>query len=140
MIVLDTNVVSELFKQTPDVKVLDWLSSLNPNILYISAPTIMELWSGVSRLPIGKKRRELEEKIVLITEKYYVERILILDENSAKQSGSFLAGQFQNGLKPSVANCQIAAIAFTKGFAVATRDTSDFDHDGLKLINPWEAR
>ncbi len=70
MIVLDTNVISELFANTPNPKVMTWLSSQNLNNLYITTPTIMELWSCALRPPIGKRRLQLEEKITLITEKY----------------------------------------------------------------------
>ena len=70
MIVPDTNVISELFANTPNPKVMAWLSSQNLNDLYIKTPTIMELWSGALRLPIGRGRLPLEEKITLITEKY----------------------------------------------------------------------
>ena len=94
MIVLDTNVISELFTNTPNPKVIRWLSSRNLTDMYISTPTIMELWSGTLRLPIGKRRRELEEKITLITEKMYFDRTLILDEESAKLSGKYVADQF----------------------------------------------
>jgi toxin FitB len=138
MIVLDTNVISELFTNTPNPKVIGWLSSRNLTDMYISTPTIMELWSGTLRLPIGKRRRELEEKITLITEKMYFDRTLILDKESAKLSGKYVADQFLKGLKPSIADCQIAAIASVNKFIVATRDTKDFDHEGLKVINPWE--
>jgi toxin FitB len=138
MIVLDTNVISELFANTPNPKVIRWLSSHNLTDMYISTPTIMELWSGTLRLPIGKRRLQLEEKITLITEKMYFNRTLILDEDSAKLSGKYVADQFLKGLKPSIADCQIAAIASVNKFTVATRDTKDFEHEGLKVINPWE--
>ena len=138
MIVPDTNVISELFANTPNPKVMAWLSSQNLNDLYITTPTIMELWSGALRLPIGRGRLPLEEKITLITEKMYFNRTLILDEESAKLSGKYVADQFLKRLKPSIADCQIADIASANKFIVATRDTKDFEHEGLKVINPWE--
>lgn len=138
MIVLDTNVISELLSNSPNSKVIRWLSSHNLTDLYLSTPTIMELWSGALRLPIGKRRRELEEKINLISEKMYFDRTLVLDEESAKLSGKYAADQFLKGLKPSIIDCQIAAIAFVNKFDVATRDTKDFDHEGLVVVNPWE--
>ena len=137
MIVLDTNVISELFANTPNPKVIAWLSSQNLADPYISTPTIMELWSGALRLPIGKRRLQLEEKITLITEKMYFNRTLILDEESAKLIGKYVADQFLKGLKPSIADCQIAAIASVNKFIVATRDTKDFEHKGLVVVNPW---
>ena len=138
MIVPDTNVISELFANTPNPKVMAWLSSQNLNSLYITTPTITELWSGALRLPIGRGRLPLEEKITLITEKMYFNRTLILDEESAKLSGKYVADQFLKRLKPSIADCQIADIASANKFIVATRDTKDFEHEGLKVINPWE--
>jgi toxin FitB len=138
MIVLDTNVISELFANMPNPKVVAWLSSQSLTNLYISTPTIMELRSGGLRLPKGKRRQQLEEKITLICEGIYFDRTLILDEGSAKLSGKYMADQFMKGLKPSIADCQIAAIASVNKFIVATRDTKDFEHEGLKVINPWE--
>jgi toxin FitB len=138
MIVLDTNVISELFANTPNPKVTAWLSSQNLDDLFITTPTIMELWSGALRLPIGKRRLQLEEKITLITVKIYFNRILILDEESAKLSGKYVADQFLKGMKPSIADCQIAAIASVNKFIFATRDTNDFEHEGLVVVNPWE--
>jgi toxin FitB len=67
MIVSDTNVVSEMISKAPDEKVKSWLSKLKSQDVYISAPTIMELRSGAMRLPLGKRRQELEEKIILIS-------------------------------------------------------------------------
>ena len=139
MIVLDTNVISELIRKTPDPKVKAWISKQNMKDVFISVPTLMELWSGSTRLPIGQRRYELEAKIEYITTQIYVGRILILDEISAKLSGQLIAQQFLKGRKPSAADCQIAAIAVTNNFAVATRDVKDFEHEGLKAINPWES-
>ena len=96
----------------------------------------MELWSGALRLPIGRGRLPLEEKITLITEKIYFNRTVILDEESTKLSGKYVADQFLKGLKPSIADCQIAAITSANKFTVATRNTKDFEHEGLKVINP----
>lgn len=138
MIVLDTNVISELFNQVPDPKVSAWISTLIMKDIFISGPTLMELWSGSTRLPIGKKRDQLEAKIKYITTQIYNGRILKLDERSAKLSGQFIAHQFMKGRKPSIADCQIAAIAVINGFAVATRDIDDFAHEPLRVINPWE--
>jgi toxin FitB len=98
----------------------------------------MELWSGALRLPMGKRRQQLEDKITYISERIYFDRTLILDKGSAKLSGKYMADQFMKGLKPSVADCQIAANAYINKFKVATRDTKDFEHEGLKVINPWE--
>jgi toxin FitB len=138
MIVLDTNVISELFANTPNPKVITWLASKNLTDLYISTPTTMELWSGALPLPMGKRRQQLEEKITFISERIYFDRTLILDEGTAKLSGKYMADQFKKGLKPSVADCQIAAIAYINKFKVATRDTKDFEHKGLVVVNPWE--
>lgn len=139
MIVLDTNVISDLISKTPDPKVKAWISKLDLKDVFISAPTLMEFWSGSTRLPLGQRRYELEAKIEYITTQIYSGRILILDEASAKLSGQFIAHQFIKGRKPSIADCQIAAIAYAHKFSVATRDTKDFNHQGLTVINPWES-
>jgi toxin FitB len=138
MIVLDTNVVSEFFNQTPDPKVKAWISTFSVEDMYVAVPTLMELWSSAARLPEGRRRRELEEKIIYITKKIYIGRILNLDQDSAKIGGQFFAAQFLKGRKPSLADCQIAGIASVFGFAVATRDVDDFRQEGLRVINPWD--
>ena len=117
---------------------MTWLSGQNLNNLYITTPTIVELWSCALRLPIGKRRLQLEKKITLITEKMYFNRTLILDEEPAKLSGKYVGDQFLKGLKPSIADCQIAGIVSSNKFIVATGDTKDFKHEGLKVINPWQ--
>lgn len=138
MIILDTNVVSETLRIDPEPKVLKWLAGFSADQIYLSVPTIMELWSGTLRLPQGRRHMELAKKIELISTSIYKGQILILDEIAAAKSGQFIADQFLRGMKPQIADCQIAAIAMTNSFAVATRDTKDFEHEGLTVINPWE--
>jgi predicted nucleic acid-binding protein len=86
----------------------------------------------------AKGDKNMKDKINFISQNIYRDRILSLNETAAKQSGKFVADQFLKGLKPSIIDCQIAAIAFTNRFSVATRDVKDFANEGLVVINPWE--
>jgi toxin FitB len=139
MIVIDTNVISEFFNSTPDAKVMKWFSSQTLNDLFISVPTTMELWSGAYRLPEGRKRQILDQKISHHTNFVFRDRILELNVDAAKLSGELLANQFMAGLQADIADCQIAAIAISNGFSLATRNIKHFQHERLTVINPWES-
>jgi len=138
MIVIDTNVISEFFKTEPEVQIMAWLSSQPLMNLFVSTPTLMELWSGAFRLPEGRKRQSLELKIRHHADVVFSGRVLELNMQAAKIGGELMARQFLSGSQPNAVDCQIAAIAISKGFKVATRNLKHFQHEGLVVINPWE--
>jgi toxin FitB len=137
MIVLDTNVVSEPLKPSPDAGVLAWLDRQAPETLYLSAVTVAELLEGVSRLPDGKRKAELAAAITQAVLPLFKGRILPFDEAAACALPGLLAQARSQGVTLGVADAYIAAIAASRGFPVATRDTAPFATVGVAVINPW---
>ena len=135
--ILDTNVVSELMKGEIDTKVMRWFRSVPFSQVYITTVTAGELWYGVKKLPLGKKRNTIEFLVRSVIEKEFVGRILNFTESASEPYGAIFAAQEKAGSEPNTADAQIAAIASEKKFAVATRNVKDFRNAGIDIINPW---
>lgn len=137
MIVLDTNVVSEMMRSKPELKVLNWLNSMSRASLFISVLTVVELKFGSALLTDGTDKQKLNAKIVDVLSSQFAGRILVFDEAAADICANLMAMKKAHTPVVKVIDLQIAATAMTKGFAVATRDVKDFQHDALRVINPW---
>jgi predicted nucleic acid-binding protein len=138
VIVLDTNVISELSRQIPDPGVLSWLDSLAVSDVATTAITAAELRYGVARLSGGHRKRELTVTIRgILTEDFYG-RILPFDERSSVQYADIVTSRERIGRTIGVADAQIAAICRDLSAILATRNTADFVETGIELINPWE--
>ena len=138
MIVLDTNVVSEPTKPHPDPALLAWLDRQPTEALYFTSGGLAELLFGVERLPEGRRKRALTEAGRILREQLFGSRILPFDEPAAIAYAKLVSRVQANGLTISVTDGQIAAIAHTHGFAVATRDTAPFEAAGVGVIDPWQ--
>ena len=140
MIVLDTNVVSEETKLSPSETVLNWLDAQVPSEVFTTAITVAEVLYGVEALPPGKRRMSL----LATVEKMFVEqfpgRILPFDEDAARAYATIIASRNAAGRPISQFDAMIAAIARTHRATVATRNIGDFEHCGLKLVDPWKHR
>jgi predicted nucleic acid-binding protein len=136
-IVLDTNVLSETTKPRPDLVVRAWFARQDPDRLYLTTTVLCELAEGIERLPIGRKRRELETWLDELVGDEFRGRILGLDVPAARIYGKLVASSYAQGRPPKVGDAQIAAVAFRDGLAVATRDVGDFAAFGVRLIDPW---
>jgi len=136
MIVLDTNVISELQKTRPDNQVKHWWSLQAPQTLYISYITVAELRFGIEIMDAGKRkdhRRYLLEHDLLPA---FAQRILPFDMAAARLYGPIRAKARKNGITIQPADGYIAATAASRGFSIATRD-GDFAAAGVPVINPW---
>ena len=138
MIVLDTNVISELSRRVPDPGVLSWLDSLAVSDVATTAITAAELRYGVARLPDGRRKRELTGMIEGILTEDFHGRILPFDERSSVQYADIVAGRGRVGRPIGVADAQIAAVCRDLNAILATRNPADFEETGIELINPWE--
>lgn len=140
MILLDTNVVSELMKPEPvrNASVVAWLRSLPPAEAYTTALTVAAIFAGVESAPPGRRRDDMmlaAHRIIGVFEG----RILPFDAPAARGYGSLKAARRAAGLHHDHAfDLQIAAIASHRNCAVTTRDVSDFAGLGVELINPWD--
>jgi hypothetical protein len=138
MILLDTNVVSELMKATPAPAVLAWMSHQPPNDLFISTISTAEILFGIELLPKGKRRDGLLQEAEVTFARDFASRILAFDEPAARMFGSIVAARRIQGRPMGIADGQIAAIARCCHASLATRDTDDFEGCGVQLVNPWE--
>jgi predicted nucleic acid-binding protein len=139
MIVLDTNIVSEPWRKSPDAQVIDWLNSQSPLGLYICSPVLAELWYGLERLDAGARKEALRHQVTRVEQEAYRDRILAFDSVAAAIFGHITAARERVGRRMDALDATIAAIALANGATLATRDVSDFSGIGLSIINPFEA-
>ena len=139
MILLDTNVVSEVMKTQPAEAVVAWLNAQDSERLYVSAVTIGEITYGLRILPDGKRRSGLRERFERFVVLAFDQRVLAYDESAARVYGELMGDRKELGLPMSVPDGQIAAIARLNHLAVATRNVLDFEHCGIDVLNPFEA-
>ncbi|HUL94548.1 MAG TPA: type II toxin-antitoxin system VapC family toxin [Usitatibacter sp.] len=138
MIVLDTNVVSELMRPQPSPEVLDWFAGQPPQSLYVSSVTVAEVLHGVLLLPAGKRRNAILAAARSMFEVEFEARILPFDAQSAYLYAELLVERRRDGRPISSFDAQIAAITAGARAALATRNVGDFQGCGLKLVNPWD--
>jgi toxin FitB len=138
MIVLDTNVISEAMLPIPDAKVRHWLSAQPSQQMFTTTVSLAEILYGLEILPLGKRRAGLSATAEAMFATVFAQRILVFDGPAARAFPSIAAGRRRRGRPISVLDAQIAAIAKANGATLATRNTSDFEGCGVRLVNPWE--
>lgn len=139
MIIIDTNVISELLRPTPEPAVEAWLGEQDGLSIYLTAISEAELRYGVAIMTSGKRRDGLGVAIDRILRDDMAGRILPFDSAAARAYADIAANRRSAGKPISQADCQIAAIARAHNAPVATRNTPDFEGCGIDLINPWTA-
>jgi predicted nucleic acid-binding protein len=139
MILLDTNVVSELVRHAPEPDVSAWLAGYAPASIFLCAISEAELRVGVALLPHGKRRDALSEAVGILVERKFNGQILPFDSPAAVQFAEIVAARRRSGRPISVADAQIAAIARSRGAVIATRNVDDFAETGIGVVNPWGA-
>lgn len=137
MIILDTNIVSEMMKTAPSRTVLDWLNAQDAASLYVTTITLAEIGYGLRLLPDGQRRRLLAERFDQFIARAFDQRILSFDEAAARAYGDIMGHRKELGRPISVTDGQIAAIARANGFSIATRNIKDFEDSQIALINPF---
>ncbi|MFI2338398.1 type II toxin-antitoxin system VapC family toxin [Nocardia rhamnosiphila] len=135
MIVADTNVVSELFKPTPDTRVLSWLEKSTD--ITITTVTIGEIWAGIENLPEGTRKAGL---VTLATDLFdeFGDEVETYESRAARAYGRIVATRRRIGRPIGYADAQIAAICLVNDCPVATRNVKDFTDLGITIINPWQ--
>lgn len=136
IVVLDTNVVSELMRPAPDVGVQYWVSEVPPGTVYTTSVTLAEVRFGIARLPAGRRRALLSDAADEVFEAF-ADRVLPFDVAAADQYGAIVVRREQAGAPISGFDAQIAAICRCRRAALATRNTGDFSHLDLNVIDPW---
>ena len=137
MIVLDTNVLSELLRPAPEAHVLAWLEQQPPASVFTSAVAQGEVLYGIRLLPDGKRRGKLWDAAVTIFNEDFAGRVLSFDSDAAVAYAEISAARRAAGRPISQFDATIAAIARSHGASVATRNAKDFEGCGIEIVNPW---
>jgi len=137
MIILDTNVVSEFMSPPPATSVVAWLNAQHTANLYLTSISIAEISFGLRVMPEGKRRRQLGERFERFLAVAFDSRVLPFEDDAARIYGDIRGHRRELGQPMSNFDGQIAAIARSHGFALATRNIKDFQHCGLELIDPF---
>ena len=138
MLILDTNILSEVLKPAPEPVVTAWLAAQDPLQTYITAITEAELRYGAATLPKGRRRAALAKAIHAVLEEEFRDRVLPFGGSAPQLYASIAAERRAKGRPISQFDGQIAAIARTAGASLATRNVKDFGGCGVQLICPWE--
>lgn len=139
MTIVDTNVVSELLRPTPEARVEQWLAAQDGFDIYLTAISEAELRYGIAIMSSGKRRDALAEAIDRILHDDMAGRIVAFESAAAEAYATIAATRRATRRPIAQSDCQIAAIARAHGAAVATRNTSDFEGCGIDLIDPWSS-
>ncbi len=136
MIVLDTNVASELMRPRPQSLVQEWTLRYPPLSLYATAVTFAEIRYGIERLPPGRNRDRLSAASTEVFASFS-DKVLPFDQTAAEHYGDIVATRERAGRPIGVPDAQIAAICRAAGASLATRNRSDFEGTGIELVDPW---
>lgn len=137
MIVVDTNVVSELMRLSPSERVQEWLRGQPAQELYTSAITVAEVLYGIERLAAGWRQEELRSAATEVF-RAFADQVLAFDAAAAREYGLVVSHRERLGMPVEGFDAQIAAICRVRGAALATRNVSDFRETGIEIINPWD--
>ena len=138
MIVLDTNVLSEIMLASPNPGVYLWASQQPNDQLYTTAISMAEIFRGIELLPTGKRRSDLLATAESVFGSSLLGRVLAFDENAARTFAFIAVDRRLRGKPISLFDAQIAAIAKVREATVATRNVRDFEGCGVPLVNPWQ--
>ncbi|MFC5697503.1 type II toxin-antitoxin system VapC family toxin [Pseudomonas sp. GCM10022186] len=138
MILLDTNVLSEMMKTRPEPNVIAWLDAQPGSELAICSVSVAEILYGIARMPNGKRKDLLAVGADTLFNKLFADSILPFDADAAVHYAALVSACEVKGRAADMADGQIAAIARFYSAKVATRNTRDFEELGVTLVNPWD--
>ena len=135
---VDTNVPSELTRESPDARVVAFLRKVRKESLFLSVMTLGEICKGIDLLPASQKRDALQDWLEVEVRSWYAGRILPVTESIAERWGHLAARGKQQGIAVKVVDAVIAATALEHGLTLVTRNVKDFAGLGVDLLNPWD--
>jgi predicted nucleic acid-binding protein len=138
VILLDTNIVSELMRPHPNIRVTGFLAGRHLETLFLPSLVVAEIRYGLARLPDGQRRASLESLFERLLAEGFADRVLPLDASCAEHYATARAAREVAGRPISMADGLIGGMALAHGAVLATRNTADFDGLGLTLVNPWD--
>ena len=137
MIILDTNVLSELMRRAPDSAVLAWLDRQPPLSIWITSITLFECQFGLALMSIGRRRQALETSFAALLAEDLDKRVLAFDTEAAAQAAALAAQRQLAGRPVDIRDTQIAGIAQSRRATVATRNLKHFEGLSVPVVNPW---
>ncbi len=138
MIVLDTNVVSEAMKPQANPAVRAWLNEQVAETLYLTSVTLAEISFGIAVLPAGRRRNILTRTFDGLLQ-LFGDRVLPFDTDAARHYTALAVTARNAGRGFPMPDGYIAAIAASRRFIIASRDTSPYEAGGLRVVDPWRA-
>lgn len=139
MIVLDTNILSELMRPIPEPRVVAWLAAQPAASVFVTTVTQAELLYGVAVLPAGRRRVKREGAVAGMLQEDFAGRLLPFDGAAAHAYAAIAAERRLAGRPISQFDAQIAAICRSRAADLATRNTADFEGCGIQVVNPWDS-
>lgn len=138
MILIDTNIISEIMGHSPAPNVLNWVNNQNSLSLFISTITLAEINYGLRIMPVGQRKNKLSDRFAYFIAQAFEQRVLSFDEDAAFDYAEIMGHKKEMGKPMSVPDGQIAAIARSNDLKIATRNIHDFEECGLTIINPFD--
>jgi predicted nucleic acid-binding protein len=135
---LDTNCISELIRPKPDPRVVDWMRAVEESLLYLSILTLGEIRKGAAMLPQSRRRTYLESWLELDVRVRFSGRILAIDHAVADRWGWLTAAAERKGKPLAAIDGLLAATALEHNLTVVSRNTADFAHTHVPVLNPWK--
>ncbi len=139
MIILDTNVVSEMMRLAFSEAVADWLDRQDETAIWITSITVLEVRTGIETLPPGRRRDNLSADFERCLDAFIQGRVVAFDSRAAHAAAKLTADRQRAGRPGELRDTMIAGIAIASGATVATRNTRHFDDLSITLIDPWTA-
>jgi predicted nucleic acid-binding protein len=140
MIILDTNVISEVMRSPSSGPATDWVENQVAEALAITAITVAEILYGIRLLPPGKRQAGLDSVFRAFLDRGFGDRIMVFDQAAAEVYPNVMITRRRAGLPIAPLDAMIASIALSRGADIATRDTAGFRGCGIRVINPWAER
>lgn len=137
MIILDTNVVSEIMRNRPDSRVFTWLEGCDPATLFTTTITEAEVLVGIARLASGQRQRNMLSEAEEVFRTDLAGRVLAFDRSAAAAYAEIASRRERMGKRIEFADGQIAAIALVHGARLATGNVRHFQSCGIDIIDPW---
>jgi predicted nucleic acid-binding protein len=138
MIILDTDVVSEIMRPAPERRVLHWFSSQATEDLHVTSVTMAEILHGIELIAGGRRRDALRAGAEKMFEGAFADHILTFEDRAARAFSQIASSRRRQGKPMSLIDAQIAAISRAHGATLATRNPYAFEECGVRLVNPWE--
>ena len=138
MIILDTDVVSEIMRPAPERRVLHWFSSQAAEDLHLTSVTMAEILHGIELIAGSRRRDALRAGAEKMFEGVFADHILTFEDRAARAFSQIASSRRRQGKPMSLIDAQIAAISRAHGATLATRNPYVFEGCGVRLVNPWE--